>query len=124
MTHPSHHHLKHELCKINKQLPTRLSPPEDPHENVWHYYRFLTVTPVIHNNRLILMIKIPLIDLDSGMNLYKIYYLSIYHNDIGKSLKYQLEGTNLAVTKDNRYATLLTDAEFLTCTLAEGHSTT
>ena len=67
------------------------------------------------------MIKIPLIDLDSGMNLYKIYNLPIYHHDIGKSLKYQLEGTNLAVTKDNRYATLLTDAEFITCTLAEGH---
>ena len=35
-------HLKHELLKINKQLPTRLSLPEDPHENIWHYYRFLT----------------------------------------------------------------------------------
>ena len=67
------------------------------------------------------MIKIPLIDLDSGMNLYKIYNLPIYHHDIGKSLKYQLEGTNLIVTKDNKYATLLTDTEFITCTLAEGH---
>ena len=67
------------------------------------------------------MIKIPLIDLDSGMNLYKIYNLPIYHHDIGKSLKYQLKGTNLAVTKDNKYATLLTDTEFITCTLAEGH---
>ena len=67
------------------------------------------------------MIKIPLIDLDSGMNSYKICNLPMYHHDIGKSLKYQLEGTNLAVTKDNRYATLLTDAEFITCTLAEGH---
>ena len=61
------------------------------------------------------MIKIPLTDLDSGMNLYKIYNLPIYHHDIGKSFKYQLEGTNLAVTKDNRYATLLTDTEFITC---------
>ena len=114
-------HIKHELLKINKQLPTRLSLPEDPQENIWHYYRFLTVTPVIHNNRLILMIKIPLIDLDSGMNLYKIHNLQIYHHYIEKSLKYQLEGKNIAVTKDNKYATLLTDTELITCTLAEGH---
>ena len=114
-------HLKHELLKINKQIPTRFSLPEDPHKNIWHYYKFLTVTPVIHNNRHILMIKIPLTDLDSDMNLYKIYNLPVYHHDIGTSLKYQLEGTNLAVTKDNKYATLLTDTEFITCTLAEGY---
>ena len=41
--------------------------------------------------------------------------------DIEKSLQYELEGNNLAITKDNNYATLLTDTEFLTCTLAEGH---
>ena len=87
-------HFKHELLKINKHLPTRLSLPEDPHENIWHYYRFLTVTPVIHNDRLIL-IKIPLIDLDSGMNLYKFYNLPIYQHDIGESLRYQVEGTKI-----------------------------
>ena len=38
-----HMHLKHELLKINKQLPTRLSLPEDPHEYIWHYYRFLSL---------------------------------------------------------------------------------
>ena len=65
-------HLRHELLRINKELPTRLSLPEDPHTNVWHYYRFLTVTPVTHGNKLVLMIRISLIGLDLGMNLYKI----------------------------------------------------
>ena len=67
------------------------------------------------------MIKIPLIDLDSGMTLYRIHNLPIYHHDIGKTVKYQLEGANLAVTKDNIYATLLTDTGLMTCTLEEGH---
>ena len=114
-------HLKQELLKIQDKLPTRLSLPEDPQKNIWHYYRFLTVTPIAHANSLLLMIKIPLIDLDSGMNLYKIYNLPIYHPHIEKSLKYQIEGTNIVVTKDNKYATILADTEFLTCTLAEGH---
>ena len=30
-------HIRQELLRINKQLPTRLSLPEDPHTNVWHY---------------------------------------------------------------------------------------
>ena len=91
------------------------------HTNVWHYYRFLTLSPVTHGNKLVLMIRIPLIDLASGMNLYKIYNLPTYSHHIGKSLKYQLEGTNLAVTKDNKNATILTDTEFIRCILADRH---
>ena len=67
------------------------------------------------------MIRLPLVDLDSGMNLYKIYNLPIYHHNMGTSLKYQLERTNLAETKDNTYATILSDTEFIRCTLGEGH---
>ena len=114
-------HLREELLRINKQLPTRLCLPEDPHTNVWHYYGFLIVTPVTHGNKLVLIIRIPLIDLGSGMNLYKIYNLPIYNYHIGKSLKYQLEGTNLAIAKDNKYATTLSDTEFIRCTLADRH---
>ena len=116
-------YLRQELLKINKQLPARHSLPENPHRNIWHYYRFLTfltVSPVTHGNKLVLMIRIPLTDLDSGMNLYKIYNLPIYNHHIGKSLKYLLEGTNLAIAKDNKYATtlfeyvtILSDMEFI-----------
>ena len=102
-----------------KPLPARLSLPEDWHTNVWYYCRFLTVTPVTHGIKCVLIIRIPLIDLDSGMNLYKIYNLPIYHHHNGKSIKYQLEGTNLAITKDNKYATILTDTDFIRCTLAD-----
>ena len=83
-------HLRQEPLQISKQLPMRLSLPEDPHRNIWHYYRFLTVCPVTHGNKLVPIIRIPLIDLDSGMTLYKIYNLPIYDHCIGKSLTYQL----------------------------------
>ena len=67
------------------------------------------------------MIKIPLIDLDSSMSLYKIYNLPIFHHEISKCLIYNIEGNNLAVTQDNKYATILSDTEFIKCTLAQGH---
>ena len=55
------------------------------------------------------------------MNLYKVYNLPIYDHHIGKFLTYQLEGTNLAIIKDNKYATILSDTEFIRCILADGH---
>ena len=55
------------------------------------------------------------------MTLYKVYNLPIYNPTIGKSLKYNLEGSNLTVTKDNNYVTILSEAEFIQCTLAQGH---
>ena len=65
------------------------------------------------------MIRIPLIELDSIMNLYKIYNLPIYNHHIGKSLQYLLEGTNLAIAKDNKYTAILSDTEFIKCTLVD-----
>ena len=112
-------HLRQELLWINKQLSARLSLPEDPHGNVWHYYRFQTMKAVICGGKLVLMIRIPLIDWGSVMHLYQIYNLPIYNHNIGKSLQYVLEGTNLAITKDSKYTTILSDTEFIQCTLED-----
>ena len=114
-------HLRQELIEINNQLPTQLSLPENHKTNIWHYYKSLTVTPISHNNKIILMIKIPLINLDYSMILYKIYNLPIFHHVISKSVIYTIEGNNLAVTKDNEYANILSDTEFIKCTLAQEH---
>ena len=64
-------HLRQELIKINKQLPIQLSLPENPRTNIWQYYKLLTTTPISNDNKIILMKKIPLIDLDSSITLYK-----------------------------------------------------
>ena len=72
-------------------------------------------------NKLVLMIKILLMDLDSIMTLHIIYKLPIFHHEIEKSLLYKIEGNNLTVTRDNKYATILSDTEFIQCTLAKGH---
>ena len=48
------------------------------------------------------MIRIPFIDLDCTMTLFKIYNLPIFNHDIGKSLKCRLDGNNLAATKDQK----------------------
>ena len=85
-------HLRHEVLKIHKQLPAKITLPENPTANIWYYYKFLAATPVINGSQLILMITIPLLDTDSAMTLYKVYNLPIYNPTIGKSLSYDLEG--------------------------------
>ena len=75
LTDPAH--LRQELLQINIQLPARRSLPEDLHGNIWHYYRFLPVNPIIHGGNVVLMIRIPLIDLDSGISLYDLQLTSL-----------------------------------------------
>ena len=55
------------------------------------------------------------------MTQYKIYNLPIFLHEISISLIYNIEGNNLAVTKDNKYVIILADTEFIKCTLAQGH---
>jgi hypothetical protein len=114
-------HLAAELVKIQSLLPDTLSLPENPVDNIWHFYKFLTIAPVTHLNSMILMIQIPLIDLDSRMTLYRVYNLPIFNPIIEKSLNYKLEGNTLAITKDNKHAALLSASEFMQCTMADGH---
>ena len=107
------HHLRKKLIKINKQLPTSLSLPEDLTTNICHYYKFLTMTPIFQDDKLIMIIRIPLIDLDSKMTIFKIYNLFIFNHDIDKSLKYKLEGNNPAVTKDQKNFAILSESSLL-----------
>ena len=113
--------LQRELLYIKRQLPPTIRLPEDPIGNVWHYYKYLSVNYVPHEDNLLMLVKIPLVDNQSALDLYKIYNLPVFNPTIGKSVKYTLEGNSLAVSLDRKYATIPTDSEFIQCTLASGH---
>ena len=114
-------HLQRELISIQQQLPPSIKLPEDPGENVWHYYKYLTVNYIPFVDKIIILVKIPLVDSQSALNLYKIYNLPVFNPQIGKSVKYNIERNSIAVSLDKSYATIPTDSEFLECTLASGH---
>ena len=114
-------HLQRELLSIQKQLPPTIRLPEDPIENVWHYYKYLTLNYIPLVDKIIILVKIPLVDNQSALSLYKIYNLPTFNPTIGKSVKYNIEGNSIAVSFDKNYATIPTDSEFIECTLARGH---
>ena len=110
-----------ELVNIQKQLPPSIKLPEDPTQNIWHYYNFLSVSHTTHDDKILILIKLPLIDHDSSLDLYRIYNLPVFNPSLDKALTYQLEANTLAVSRDGNYATIPTESEFLECTLASGH---
>ena len=114
-------HLQRELASIQQQLPPSIKLPENPSKNVWHYYKYLMVNYIPLVDKIIILIKIPLVDSQSALNLYKIYNLPVFNPQIGKSVKYNTEGNSIAISLDYSYATIPTDTEFLQCTLASGH---
>ena len=101
-----------ELVNIQKQLPRSIKLPEDPTQNIWHYYNFLSVSHTTHDDKILILIKLPLIDHDSSLDLYRIYNLSIFNPSLNKALIYQLEANTLAVSRDGNYATIPTESDF------------
>ena len=109
-------HLCDELLRIQKELPPTIELPENPADN-----KYLTVSFVPHADKIILLIRLPLVHSDSSMTVYKVYNLPIFNHHIGKSLNYNLEGNYLAITNDRNYATIPSEYEFIECTLTSGH---
>ena len=56
-------HLGKELTDIQKQLTPTLMLPEDPTTDIWHFYKYLTVTPIVYPDRLMMLIKYHLLTL-------------------------------------------------------------
>ena len=61
-----------ELINMQKDFSPTIALPENLADNIWHSYKYLTVGPVHHYYRLIMLTKIPLVDADSTVTLYKV----------------------------------------------------
>ena len=64
------------------EFPQTIELPEIPANNIWHYYKYLTVSFVPHADKIILLIRLPLVDSDSSVTLYKVYNLPILINTL------------------------------------------
>ena len=72
-----------ELIMIQRELPPTIEQPENPANNIWHYYKYLTVSFVPHADKIILLIRLPLVDSDSSMTLYKSTTCQFLINTLG-----------------------------------------
>ena len=106
-----------EEIQSNAQL--RLS--EDPYENIWPCYNIIKVTPIILEDRLMVIMTIPLIDNSLDMNLYKVHNLPMLQPRLGIQAEYELEGKYLAILVHGMYATLPHATDIKLCKMSQDH---
>ena len=115
--------LRKDLTRVKDDMKRnpRLRLLEDPNTNIWNYYTIMKITPVVMNNFLLIILKIPLTDQSLEMDLYKVYNLPALHPKLKIEFTYQIEGEYLAVSKIRLYVALPTAREIRICETTEGY---
>lgn len=116
--------LKSLLVSIKKMLPRTLRLPGNSVEDLWSFYKFLTCTYTTENNKLLIILSIPLLHAQDTYSIYKVHNLpalmtnqsnSIIDNGRTKIAKYDLEANSIAGNTDRTQYMLLLSDELRSC---------
>ena len=116
--------LKDLLLAIKTKLPQTLRLPGDPEKDLWPFYKFLRSTSTTVDNKLLIILSIPLLDAQDTYNIFKIQNLpalvtnrtnSIISNGCSMVARYNLETTAIAVNTRRTQYILLTPDELERC---------
>lgn len=80
--------LKSLLLSIKTKLPRTLRLPENPDEDLWSFYKFLTCTSTTENNKLLIILSIPLLDVQDTYSIYKVHNLPALMTNQSNSIIY------------------------------------
>ena len=115
--------LREVLVRVKEHIKPnpRLALPENPDEDIWSYYSFMRITPVMTNQFLVVVIAIPLVDQSLQLDLYKVHNLPAIHPELKIEFQYQLEGSYLAVHRHGFYVAMPTEQDIGICQATEGY---
>ncbi|CAC5410708.1 unnamed protein product [Mytilus coruscus] len=65
------------LTDIKRRLPATLKIPGDEIKDIWYFYKLLTCSTVLNENRIIIIITLPLLDIRDSYAIYKIHNLPV-----------------------------------------------
>ena len=99
----------------------RLVLPEDPDKNIWAYYQFMTLNPIILDNCLLVVLTIPLLDTSLQIDLYQAYSLVGLHPKLKVAYQYQLEGEYLGIANKGLYVMLPSARDIEICKATGGY---
>lgn len=80
--------LKSLLLSIKTKLPRTLRLPENQDEDLWSFYKFLTCTSTTENNKLLIILSIPSIDVQDTYSIYKVHNLPALMTNQSNSIIY------------------------------------
>ncbi|MES9990712.1 MAG: envelope fusion protein, partial [Candidatus Thiodiazotropha sp.] len=118
--------LKQLLLTVKTKLPFSLKLPEDPETDIWYFYRTLICKTVLHDDKILVVITIPLLDQNGEYEVYKIHTLplpwvnssSTYQSLPEMVATYDVQYTGLLINKERSNYALLNSDEVQACSNA------
>ncbi|CAC5408705.1 unnamed protein product [Mytilus coruscus] len=110
------------LTDIKRRLPATLKIPGDEIKDIWNFYKFLTCSTVLDENRIIIIITLPLLDIRDSYAIYKIHNLPVPTKVTEKNsdssnmvAQYELEAVVIAANQEKTKYMLLSNQEIDKC---------
>ena len=115
--------LREILSDVEEKLKAnpKLALPQTEEKKIWSYYQFLKLDAFVHQEMLIVILILPLIDKDLQFDLFRAHNLPLLHPQLKKVFTYSLESTYIAIRSDGNYLTLPLHDDILMCTISAGH---
>lgn len=115
--------LRALLLEIKAHLPPTLSLISEPKTDLWSFYEQLQTSALLDENRIVVVIKIPLLQTNNQFEIYKVFNLPIPFKNIqtdnpkapDMTATYSLEADALMIDKGRTKYSLLTQRETEIC---------
>ena len=107
--------LEEVLKNITGMLPTDKYLPYDMKEELFVYYKILSVIGLSHKQGVYCVMALPLVNQKLTYELYEVVNLPVYYPDTNLTAQYHLEQKVFAVTKDRNYVLFPDEQEFNQC---------
>ena len=117
--------IKSVMNEIAQKIPVDLQLGFESDFDIWHVYKYLVTTLILHDNEMHLIVKIPLTDRDISISLVRVYDIPVplpenatTNPKVGIFAQYDLSTTYMAIS--GGYIKKLTKSEFDDCVYAAG----
>ena len=115
--------LRNHLNRVSNDLNNkpRLRLPGNYKEDIWSFYSVIKVYPILTENSVILVCSIPLVDVSTDLDLYRVHNLPAVSVETQISVKYVLEGNYFAITKNRDFVAIPQEDTMLYCESTRQH---
>ena len=114
--------LQSILMEISSQLPSMLQLPVNPQGDLWSFYQSVKCDTLIDNNKILIILDIPLVNQAEKMDIFKVINLPLPYMDYNKThtekesktitARYDLEAQVFAIDHTRtRYSLLSSDMD-------------
>lgn len=111
--------LREALLEIQAKLPHHLRLPVDPTQQLWKYYSALGCATLLEDDKLLVLVPVPLLDRDSTFEIYQVMNLPFPYPKLEPEIRavarYKVESEFVALNLARTKFMLLTQGEAEKC---------